>query len=216
MRHNKSQPAKKPSFALVVDGETEYWYFQMMIRHEKDRLNVHIKPELPSKKTLSGQFKMVKDLAADYDKVFWIVDLDVILKDTAEAKNGSKTRLAEFGGYLATIVKKHLNIVVVVNNPCLEFWLLLHFEATSKSFDNCSGAERQLQKHLPGYEKTKKYFTNQNNDIYLRLRPERAAALSNGGKLGRFDVFRPCNPISEMHLLFDTLGLGLGQHQESK
>ena len=40
-----------PSFALVVDGETEVWYLQMLKRNERD-IRVSIKPEIPNKKSV--------------------------------------------------------------------------------------------------------------------------------------------------------------------
>lgn len=72
-----------PTFAFVVEGETEVWYLQMVKQHEQhDRnLRINIKPEIPQKKKIKDQFKLVKELArSEYDRVFWIVDLDVIIK----------------------------------------------------------------------------------------------------------------------------------------
>lgn len=38
-----------PTFAFVVDGETEIWYLYMLKRNEQP-LKINIKPELPQKK----------------------------------------------------------------------------------------------------------------------------------------------------------------------
>ena len=206
MRKRRTIPIKKkPDFAIVVDGETEFWYFQMLVRNEKERLNVRIKPELPSKKSLPDQFKLVKELAEDYTKTFWIIDLDVILRETREAKKGAKSAIETFDEYLLFIRKNYpKKVAVIVNKPCLEFWLLLHFESTSKFFDTCSGAERQLKKHLEDYEKTGKYFTKQGNDIYLKLKPKLMIALENANKLGVFDIKEPNKAMSEMELFFEA------------
>ena len=111
MRPTRSIPIKrKPTFAIVIDGETEFWYFQMLVRNEKDKLNVHVKPELPSKKALIDQFNLVKELATDYTKTFWIIDLDVILKETREAPKGTKTRIQEFNEYI-NIIRKTIQIM---------------------------------------------------------------------------------------------------------
>ncbi len=209
MRKNRAIPFKnKPSFAIVVDGETEFWYFQMLVRNEKDKLNVRVKPELPTKKSLSEQFKLVKTLAEDYTKTFWIIDLDVILRETREAKKGSKTKIQEFVEYTKCVDKEYKNIVIIVNNPCLEFWLLLHFETTSKYFDTCEGAEKQLKNHLKDYEKTQKYYTKQDNDIYLRLKPNLANALKNAKALKLFDTQNPNKGMSEMQLFFEASEFG--------
>ncbi len=75
MRKSKHKPLKKGTpYAFVVDGESEQWYIQMLQRNEKIRLRMS--PEIPDKKSVSDQFARVIELATDYQKVFWIVDLD--------------------------------------------------------------------------------------------------------------------------------------------
>lgn len=68
--------------------------------------------------------------------------------------------------------------MIIVNNPCLEFWLLLHFEATSKYFDTCEGAEKQLK----DYEKTQKQtnldsYSKNNNSLRSKRRASANMAL---------------------------------------
>jgi hypothetical protein len=93
---------------------------------------------------------------------------------------------------------------VVVNNPCLEFWFLLHFEKTSKYFDTCSVAEIQLKKYLKNYEKTQKFFTKQNDDIYSKLKPNFQTAIKNSLALGNFDDQDLKKAMCEMELLFHS------------
>ena len=177
MRKNRAIPLKsKPTFAVVVDGYCEVWYLQMLKRNERS-IVVNIEPKIPQRKKLSEQFENVIKLSEENTKVFWIIDFDVIASETKKAKAGSKTAFQSFLEYKMTIAEKHNNIVIIVNNPCLEFWLLLHFEPTSKYFDSCEGAEKQLKKHLKDYEKTQRYYTKQDNDIFLRLKPNLANAL---------------------------------------
>jgi hypothetical protein len=140
--------------------------------------------------------------------VFWIIDFDVIASETKSAKVGSKTTLQSFLEYKKTIAEKYKNIVIIVNNPCLEFWLLLHFEKTSKYFDTCEGAEKQLKRYLKDYEKKQKYYTNQDNDIYLRLKPNLAEALKNAKALKLFDIENPNKGMSEMQLFFESKEFG--------
>lgn len=188
------------TFAFVVDGDTEVWYLHMLKRNERE-LNINIEPKLPSKKSISEQFKMVKDLAADYTKVFWIVDYDVIAKETREAKKGVETSEQLFIR-LKEKAEKIDNIIVIVNNPCIEFWFLLHFEKTSKLFTDCNSAEKQLKKHLTDYQKTRKYFTKQDNDIYLKLKHKLNDAKVNSKNL-KFDKYNTNKAICEMNSLFE-------------
>lgn len=208
MIKNRPVPLKsKPTFAVVVDGDCEVWYLQMLKRNERSII-VNIEPKIPQRKRLSEQYESVIELSEESTKVFWIIDFDVIVSETKSAKVGSKTAIQTFLEYKKTIDEKHKNIVVIVNNPCLEFWLLLHFEATSKYFDTCEGAENQLKKHLKDYEKTRKYYTKQDNDIYLRLKPNLTVALKNTRALRLFDAENPNKGMSEMQLFFETTEFG--------
>lgn len=193
-----------PSFALVVDGETEIWYLQMLKRNERD-IRVSIKPEIPNKKSVEEQYNLVCDLSnKEFTKVFWIIDLDTVIKEENEAPKGKKSPLKIFDEYRIHLSKNYPNVVVIVNNPCIEFWFLLHFEKTSKYFNTCSGAETQLKKHLKDYEKTQKFFTKQNDDIYLKLKPNLKTGISNSIALGNFDNENPKQAMCEMELIFKS------------
>ena len=193
-----------PTFVFVVDGETEIWYLQMLKRNER-QLRLNIKPEIPNKKSIEDQFKLVVDLARrEYSKVFWLVDLDTIIKETRDTSKGKKTALQIFIEFRKTLLKKYKNVIVIVNNPCLEFWFLMHYEKTSKHFDTCAKAETELKKYLFDYEKTQKYFTKQDNDIYIKLKPLLKTAIANSQTLGQFDVDEQTKAICEMFLLFKT------------
>lgn len=193
-----------PTYSFVVDGETEIWYLQMLKRNER-QLKINIEPKLPQRKSIDEQYELVIDLSErEYSKVFWIVDLDTIIKESRETPKGKKTPLQTLIELRGKLQKEYKNVTVIINNPCLEFWLLLHFEKTSKLFDTCDKAETQLKKHLKDYEKTRKYFTIQDNDIYLKLRPLLKIAISNSSNLGEFDLDEQTKAICEMFLLFET------------
>lgn len=193
-----------PSFAFVVDGETEVWYLQMLKRNEKE-IRVNIKPEIPNKKSIADQYKLVCDVAnKEFTKVFWIVDMDALIKEDRESKMRGMSALKMFNHFRMIISKRFSHVIILVNNPCLEFWFLLHFERTSKYFNGCSTAEAQLKKHLKLYEKTQKFFTKQNDDIYLKLKPDLVKAIANSMALGRFDIERPEQSICEMAWLFKS------------
>ena len=204
MRKTKAIPLKtKTTFAVVVDGDCEVWYLQMLKRNERS-VFVNIEPKIPQRKSLSEQYKKAIELSLEYSKVFWIVDFDVISLETKNALGSKKTATQLFLQYRKTISEKHYNIVVIVNNPCLEFWLLLHYEATSKYFNNGEEVEKQLKKHLKDYEKSLKYYTKQGNDIYPRLKPHLSSALKNAKTLKLFDIENPNKALSEMHLFFEA------------
>ena len=197
----------RPVISFVVDGKCEVWYLQLLKKHERENAkNVNIEPELPQKKKLKDQFDVVVELSKESDKVFWIVDFDTIMKETREAPKGTKTPLQEFQR-LCNKCKSNKKIVVIVNNPCLEYWFLLHFEQTSKYFATYKQLEKPLKKHLLDYEKTEKYYKKHNNDIYQRLKTKLSTASLNSNRLGDFDFNNPRTGIAEMHKIFSELGL---------
>jgi len=203
MRKSKKIGLKgSKTFAFVVDGDTEVWYLQMLKRNERE-LNINIEPKLPSKKSITEQYKMVSELADIYTKVFWVVDYDVINKETRESKKGTETSEQLFIRLKEKVLKKG-NVIVIVNNPCIEFWFLLHFEKTAKLFTDCNSAEKQLKKYLKDYEKTRKYFTKQDNDIYLKLKGNINTALENSKNL-KFNKENTNKAICEMNLFFNIL-----------
>ena len=194
----------KQAFAVVVDGETEYWYLQMLKQNEPDIL-FNIAPKILQKKNINQQYKLVTTLSEEeYDKVFWIVDLDVLLKEEREKRN-STSSLQQFLNYYKSLSKQK-KIVVIVNNPCLEYWFLLHFQKTNKVFTACTDAEKQVSQHLQGYEKTEKFF-KKDNDIYKQLKPYLQTAKENATALGSFDTYNHSKAMREMPLLFNTLQL---------
>ena len=203
MRRGRNIPTKQ-SFAVVVDGETEYWYLQMLKQNEPDVL-FNITPKILQKKNINQQYELVTDLSEEeYDKVFWIVDLDVLLKEEREKKSNSSS-LQKFLAYYKRLFKNQ-KVVVIVNNPCLEYWFLLHFQKTNKVFTACTDAEKQVSQHLKGYEKTEKFF-KKDNDIYKQLKPFLKTAKENATALGKFDTHNHSKAMCEMPLLFKTLQL---------
>jgi hypothetical protein len=197
----------KPKYVVIVDGETEFWYMQMLKRNEK-LIKVDIKPEIPQKKKLADLYSKVKEVANDYDGVFWIVDMDTILNESLQAKNRSEKPIDIFTKYKKEIEGKYDNVVVVINQPCLEFWFLTHYVATTKSFANCDEAGKNLTKHIKDYTKTEKFFVKQNDDIYIKLRPRLEDAIASSRKMPAFDKDSPYSGLTEMHKLFDILEIG--------
>jgi hypothetical protein len=69
------------------------------------------------------------------------------------------------------------DIRLALSRPCFEFWLLLHFEYTTRFFPNCKAAGQDLEKHLPHYEK--------NSLPWDRLFPQLAQAVENTQRIRR-------------------------------
>lgn len=193
----------KKTFAIVGDGDCEKWYFQLL--KDKEHLTINIQPQLLKKATLEKQYEYVKDLAKTYDKVFWIVDYDVIERETKECKKGEVKRSQEFTRYYKEL-STFDNVKILVVNTCFEYWLFLHFKYSKKNYKDCDETGKDLKKEFPTYEKTEKFYKKSNSDIYTSLKPKLSNAIKNANKLGDFDIQNPNNPVCEIHKLFNEDG----------
>lgn len=180
MARNKRRKIREPrqTYSIIGDGQTEKWYFELMKLHET-LPRIDLKPELPVKRKLKNLFDQAIENAKDYDKVFLIFDLDAILHNN---------QIDDFKKYLGK-VKKNKKIQVLVNNPCLEFWFLLHFVQTSRYFPICTDAEDELRRNgrIENYRKTEKFFKQAQEDIYHLLKPFQINAIAHASDLGDFD-----------------------------
>ena len=204
MRPNKKISTNKKNIcSFVADGECEFWYLQMLKNNESVRIIVS--PEMYQKKSMDEQYNQVVSYSADSKKVFWIIDFDVILKETRECKKGRETALVKFEKY-AKQLEQYDNVEIVVNNPCLEFWFLLHFCQTTKFYESYDKLLPTLKKQntLSSYDKTEKYFTK-GTDIYKRLKPFLETAIKNAKLTGKVELDNIQKGISEMQKIFEEL-----------
>lgn len=194
----------KEVYSLIVDGETEVWYFQLMKQYESLKM-IDIKPELPKKKKLSELYKLDKDNARDYTRVIWIIDFDAIIKEDKEVRKGSKSRFLQLKEYIAEL-KRLDNVEVLINTPCLEFWFLLHLEETGRYFATCNDVCKEFSDTiLSDYEKTERYYKKKNNDIFTKLKTLQPGAINNAKKLGDFDINSPEAAKAEIFKVFELI-----------
>lgn len=83
---------------------------------------------------------------------------------------------------------------------------MLHFVNTSRYFDSCDSVIGRLKmiQQLSSYEKTERYYTKQNHDIYLRLKPFLTHAILQSNRLPVFDFGNPQSGMTQMQRLFET------------
>jgi RloB-like protein len=201
-KSKRSSPRpSKPTYVFLVDGECETWYLQMLKRNER-ALQVELRPSIPKKKKLEDQFRAIEELVRQgYSRIFWIIDYDTIRLETNQTPKGQKTAQQKLSEY-ADRLKKHENVSLLVNNPCLEFWFLLHFDPSQADFATCPKVVQALKVSLPDYAKQRSYFTKQGGDIFLKMRPYLKVAIANAKRLGKFDFNNP-SPAAGIFQLFE-------------
>ncbi len=198
----------KKTYSIIVDGQTEVWYLQMLKKHE-NLPRIDIKPELPKKKKLSDQFHSVIENSGIYDEVFWLIDFDTVLKENKENRKGSESTLEEFKRYTGIIKRGYPNVSLFVNNPCFELWILLHFEARGRFFPYCGDVEDRIKRlYLRDYEKSQRFYKKRDNNIYLLLAEGKELAAKNAKKLGDFDVDNVHSSVAEIYKILERFKSG--------
>lgn len=204
-RKRKNRSVAK-AYAVIVDGETEQWYLQMLRKNEPS-LNVVIEPKLHVRQSLKEQCMQVEKACKSYDKVFWVVDMDSILKDSKICKK-NPTPLQILKDNIEILKKSYPEIFVgVFNVPCLEFWFMLHYKYTSRFYESYEKLKPDLIKYLKGYQKNKDYFVRGPQDIYARLKENLDTAVTNSRKLGDFDFANVSRGVSEFSKFFEQIGI---------
>lgn len=93
----------------------------------------------------------------------------------------------------------------ITTTPCFEFWLLLHFQFTSKSYSAtqnkspCDIANVDLKAEWANYGKSKR-------DIYTHVKEKTADAITNAKQLVTYNINSgSTNPQTNMHELIEYL-----------
>ncbi|MFA6082763.1 RloB family protein [Mucilaginibacter sp.] len=168
------RPIKKRSgrstVALVGDGFTEKIYFSDLKDTDRPE-GLDIKPDYPRK---AGSFKGVLErgisLKQDYSRVYALIDMDAII---AQGQQAVYQRLK--------IAAERKGVIVLENNPCFEMWLLLHFRPTGQHFGDCDEVSEQLERYIPGYDKSQRFQAAAR--LYANLRENIPQAIINARSL---------------------------------
>ena len=125
----RAKESRKPydKVLIVCEGEkTEPYYLIALRDHLKlSQANIKIDPNCDSSPTSVVKYakELIKEsLKNPYDHVFRVIDRD--------RHSDFNTAIAQINGYKNKDTKLH----AIVSNPCFEFWILLHFNYTTKLF----------------------------------------------------------------------------------
>jgi hypothetical protein len=134
----RRQGRKSPREAVLIlcEGETEVSYFNQLKVYCRDALTVtvYIDSDHSSPKTMiKTAIRKLRD--QHYDKVFCVFDGDDV-QQVQDAQN---------------LARRQTHIQLVISNPCIELWFILHFKYTSRHYQDCAGAKSHLGSLWPGY-----------------------------------------------------------------
>ena len=126
---------------------------------------------------------MAKDyVRRETDHVVCLVDMDRLLSVPAEMATYQQLKR-----------KSSRNVVWVETSPCTEFWFLLHFlpQLSTKHYATCEDVLPDLQRYMPGYEKTARYFRKNNLYTYLTEHGDLHRAIGYAKELSRLAEATP-------------------------
>jgi hypothetical protein len=150
--------------AIVGDGLTEKWYFQQLKAAEPSLRGIlAIEPKLPKASGFRHCLATAETLCKeDYDEVHCLIDYDQVLYEDAVVFLNTRTEML--------FTRYGSKIYLYVLNPCFEIWLYLHFQYSTKSFENCGKVEKKVAGFLPGYNKSNQFW--ESNNVYSILRKD--------------------------------------------
>ena len=189
--------AVNKSIAIIGEGETEWWYFDTL--RIACRYKFKVAPDFPQHSDIPHMAKLAEDyVKRETDHVVCLVDMDRLLKVPAEMATYQKLKK-----------KSSRNVIWIETNPCTEFWFLLHFlpQISTKHYETCEDVLPDLQRYMPGYEKTARYFRKNNLYKYLTEHGDLQRAISYAKELSRLSEVSPEDKIaySQMHKVFELI-----------
>lgn len=153
---------------IVCEGEkTEPLYFEEF-KHEYD---------------LSSANVVVTDASKGSDPMSIIKEAEKLYKESQKENNSfdkvfcvfDKDQHGNYDKALYMLTKANSHFTAITSVPCFEYWFLLHFEYTTKSFPTASSVISDLKKYIPTYNKN-------NRRIFDNLKPRLQTAIQNAEK----------------------------------
>lgn len=148
MERRKKGHRKGPATVLVVcEGHTE----ENIATREKNRRKssaitiLNMKGASPEQIVKKAKDKFSED--GGYDQVFCIFDRDSH-KSFTKALQDIQNLCGQKRG------KKRIPLIAIISNPCIEVWIMCHFEIPKSTYCGSSKSiKTALKEHLPSYDK---------------------------------------------------------------
>ena len=189
--------AVKKSIAIIGEGETEWWYFETL--RIACRYKFKVAPDFPQHSDIPHIAKLAEDyVKRETDYVVCLVDMDRLLRLPKEMATYQQLKKSSCR-----------NVIWIETNPCTEFWFLLHFlpQLSTKHYETYEDVLPDLQRYMPGYEKTARYFRKNNLYKYLTEHGDMQRAIGYAKELTRMSEATPEDKLaySQMHQVFELI-----------
>lgn len=190
------------SIAIIGEGETEWFYFDSL--RVACRFPFKVAPDFPQHSDIHHVLKLVESyIEKQYDYVVCLFDMDRLYQFPSEM------RLYQRAKKKYSAKKYAERVIFIETNPCTEFWFLLHFlpNVVCRRYDSYEQLLPELQKYMPEYEKTKRYFKRTNLYKFLTENGDLERAIQNSEKLCLLSEKTPGDLIaySEVYKVIELL-----------
>jgi hypothetical protein len=142
----------RKTIAVLGDGQTEHFYLKHLKRIKG--YGYKVSPSLFNRCTLEDAERFIDGALKGelYNKIFYFTDYDTVVNQKTKEK-------------FKLLKRKYKNepiVEIIETMPSLEFWFLLHFQYTTRPFRNAEEVEKVLKKHIPDYDKSRKFLEQEN------------------------------------------------------
>ena len=173
MSRQKRNRRFKVKYAVLGDGITEQFY----LKHLKDikGYNYALRPSLFNNIEMSEAHDIIDELLkGGTDGIVYLTDYDTVVNQ------GKREQFKK----LKKQFEDKPQVLICETMPSIEFWFLLHYQNTSKPFQNATEALNALKKHMPKFEKRKVWLEKSQWVNELCVYNKLEFAIKNAKKLG--------------------------------
>jgi hypothetical protein len=177
----------------VCEGKTEEAYFEAARVHFNLTTAEVVVADNTKGAAPISVVECAEERAAEqggYDTIFCVFD-----RDGHESFDRARSKIEGF----ASRSRNRLNIHEAISVPCFELWVLLHFERTDRTFQNCAALVVRIRNlHLEDYQKA-------DDEVAKQLLARVETALANARWLaGRTEIVDG-NPSTSVDVLIHHL-----------
>ena len=196
-RPDPSRPKRKAILIALEDEKSARLYFEDWKEHLKaSRVVVfprHLGPN-PAE-VVEAAVQRNEEQRSDpdrdpFDEVWIVIDTEGV---------GDRDRLMKARAAIERARK--LQFKTAVSNPCFEYWLLLHFEDTTATFNDAAAVGARLRKHIKNYKKNQSAFRETRDLVRTAIANAEKRFAGKGGGPHPCD----CHPCTQIYMLMKSL-----------
>ena len=199
-RRTPTRAVNKSILIVCEDGKSSPGYFKRL-RHKLGLSSVHV--EVCGKECGSAPLSVVdfakekkesvktSTVIDEYDEIFCVID-----KDQHETLDRAYNKARDN------------DLTIILSNPCFEYWYVLHFERTGRSYTHHRNVVTYLKREC--YDK----YDKGSDSIFDVVYGDTDTAIANSKHVLRSqwhdpDDLRECNPSTHVHVVIECIrGIG--------